>query len=138
MVALRFPVALRVALALGFCIDLVVGLISLFAPALLQPLFDIPVKDVMTIQLAGGEFIVAALVYAVALSDPVRFRPLLWLCALDQLFAAALAAVGIAHGALPSTWKVIAPIPISGLLALLFAYYAARPGRNRSATPFMQ
>jgi hypothetical protein len=128
----------RVALALGFLIDFVVGLIALFAPQLMQPLFDVPVSDALSAQIAGGEFIVAALVYAVTLSDPVRFRSLLWLCALDQAFAVVLPTVAVMHGALPATWKIVAPIPVSALLVLVFVVYAVRLGRNRSATPFMQ
>ncbi|MBV8751186.1 MAG: hypothetical protein JO103_15870 [Candidatus Eremiobacteraeota bacterium] len=132
-----FTIILRIALAIGVCIDGFVGLLSLFAPQLLEPLFDVPVKDVTAVQIAGGEFVVAALVYALAFADPRRFRALLWLCALDQLFAVVLPALALAHGAMPATWKTIAPIPFQALLALLFAY-AALPGRNRSATPFMQ
>ena len=131
-------VVLRIALALGFLIDFCVGVISLFAPELVQPLFDIPVKDATLAPIAGAEFIVAALVYALAFSDPRRFRPLLWLCALDQLFAVVLPTLAIAHGTFPATWKVIAPIPFQALLAVLFLAYAARPARKRSATPFMQ
>ena len=108
------------------------------APQLIQPLLDIPVKDPTLVQIAGGEYVVAALVYVLAFRDPVRFRPLLWLCALDQLFAVVLPALGVAHGVLPATWKVVAPIPFQALMGLLFVVYAARPGRNRSATPFMQ
>ena len=133
-----FTLVVRVGLAIGGAIDLFVGLLSLFAPQLLQPLFDIPVKDPTAVQIGGGEFVVAALVYALAFRDPVRFRPLLWLCALDQLFAVALPGLAVVHGAAPATWKIIAPIPFQALLAVLFAVYAARPGRKRSATPFMQ
>jgi hypothetical protein len=125
-------VVLRVALAIGFLIDAGVGLISLFAPHLLQSLFDIPVKDVMTIQIAGGEFVVAAVVYALAFRDPVRFRALLWICALDQLFAVVLPAIGVARGDLPGTWKVVAPIPFQALLAILFVLYAANRPRRRA------
>ncbi|MDQ6944297.1 MAG: hypothetical protein M3169_17505, partial [Candidatus Eremiobacteraeota bacterium] len=107
-------------------------------PQLIQPLLDIPVKDPTVVQIAGGEFVVAALVYALAFRDPARFRVLLWLCALDQLFAVVLPALGVAHGTLPATWKIVAPIPFQSVLAVLFVVYAARPGRNRSATPFMQ
>jgi hypothetical protein len=131
-------VALRIALAIGFLIDFSVGIVSLFAPGLIQPLFDIPVKDATLAPIAGGEFMVAALVYAVTFADPRRFRPLLWLCALDQLFAVVLPALAIAHHDFPATWKVVAPIPLSLLLVVLFVVYAARPGRKRSATPFMQ
>jgi hypothetical protein len=133
-----FTIVVRVGLAIGFCIDAFVGAISVFAPQLLRPLLDVPVTDLTTAQIGGGEFIVAALVYALAFADPRRFRVLLWLCALDQVFAVVLPALAVAHGAIPGTWKIVAPIPFQALLAVLFAVYAARPGRNRSATPFMQ
>jgi hypothetical protein len=131
-------VVLRVALAIGFLIDFGVAVISLFAPQLLQSLFDIPVKDVMTVQIAGGEFAVAAFVYALAFRDPVRFRALLWICALDQLFAVVLPALGVARGDIPGTWKVVAPIPFQALLAILFGVYALRPSRNRGAAPLAE
>ena len=96
----------------------------------MQPLFDVPITDVMTAQIAGGEFIIVALVYALAFRDPVRFRALLWLCALDQLFAVVLPALAVAHGAIPGTWKIVAPIPFSAALVLLFIVYALRPPRR--------
>ena len=117
---------LRIALAIGFLIDFGVGVIALFAPQLMQPLFDVPVKDLMSAQIAGGEFLVAALVYALALRDPLRFRALLWICALDQLFAVVLPSLGIARGDIPGTWKIVAPIPFQALLAILFVVYAVR------------
>ena len=117
---------LRVALAIAFLVDFGVGAVALFAPQLMQPLFDVPLKDLMTAQIAGGEFIVASLVYAFAFRDPVRFRALLWICALDQLFAVVLPALGIARGDIPGTWKVVAPIPFQALLAILFVVYAVR------------
>ncbi|MDB5071900.1 MAG: hypothetical protein JWM87_3011 [Candidatus Eremiobacteraeota bacterium] len=132
-----FSIVLRIGLAIGFCIDLYVGALSLFAPQLITPLLDIPMHDPVIVRIAGGEYVVAALVYALAFSDPRRFRALLWLCALDQLFGVVMPALAVAHGEIPSTWKIVAPIPFQALLALLFAY-AAWPGRNRSATPFMQ
>lgn len=133
-----FTLAVRIGLVIGGVIDAYVGLLSLFAPQLIQPLLDIPVKDPALMQFAGGEFVVAALVYALAFRDPVRLRPLLWVCALDQLFAVVLPALAVAHGVFPGTWKVVAPIPFQALLGVLFVAYALRPGRNRSATPFMQ
>jgi hypothetical protein len=133
-----FTIVVRVGLAIGGAIDLYVAVLSLFAPQLIQPLLDIPVKDPVLVQIAGGEYAVAALIYLLAFREPVRFRPLLWLCALDQLFAVVLPALAVAHGALPATWKIVAPIPFQALLFGLFVAYAARPGRNRSATPFMQ
>jgi len=133
-----FTIVVRVALAIGFCIDGFVGLLAIFAPSLMQSLLDVPIGDVTTAQIAGGEFIVAALVYALAFRDPRHFRALLWLCALDQLFAVVLPTLALLHGALPATWKIVAPIPFQALLAVVFVVYAALPGRNRSATPFMQ
>jgi hypothetical protein len=121
-----FTLALRAGLAIGFGIDLYVGVVSLFAPQLITPLFDIPMHDPVFAQLAGGEFVVAALVYALAFRDPRRFRVLLWLCALDQLFAVVMPAIAVAHGAIPSTWKTVGPIPLQAFLTLLFAFSAAR------------
>jgi len=128
----------RVVLAIGFAIDLYVGLLGLFAPELMTPLLDIPMRDPLIARFAGAEFVVVALVYAVAFRDPARFRVLLWLCALDQAFAVVMPSLAVAHGAVPASWKVIAPIPLQAVMAIVLIVYAARPGRNRSATPFMQ
>jgi hypothetical protein len=125
-----FTRVLRVGLAIGFIIDLYVGLLSLFAPQLLTPLLDIPMRDPVIVQFAGGEFVIAALVYAVAFRDPQRYRIVLWLCVLDQLFGVVMPALAVMHGAFPPTFKVIAPIPLQALLALLFAFAAARPDRS--------
>ncbi len=89
-------------------------------------------------QIAGGEFVVAAAVYALAFRDPVRFRALLWICALDQAFATALPALAVVHGQLPGSLKIVGPIPFSALVCVLFVVYALRPAAKRSATPFMQ
>jgi hypothetical protein len=124
---MTFTGLVRIGLGIGFLIDACVGVLSIFAPQLMQPLFDVPIHDAMTAQIAGGEFVVAALVYALAFREPQRFRVLLWLCALDQLFAVVLPAFGVAHGALPGTWKIIAPIPFQAGLALLFIGYALKP-----------
>lgn len=129
---------LRIALAIGCAIDCYVAALSLFAPQLIEPLLDIPVHDPTLAQIAGGEYVVAALCYALALRDPVRFRALLWVCALDQAFAVVLPALGVARGQLPASWKIIAPIPFDALLGAIYVRYAAGPGRKRSATPFMQ
>ncbi len=119
-------VAVRAALAIGFCIDVVIGAIAIAAPQLMRPLFDVPVSDVMTARIAGGEFIVAAVVYALAFSEPVRYRALLWACALDQLFAVVLPAAGVLNGVLPATWKIIAPIPFQAVLCIVFLLGAVR------------
>ena len=124
---------LRVALAIGFLIDAVIGMLAVFAPQLMQPLFDVPIHDALTAQIAGGEFVVVAFVYALAFRDPVRFRALLWLCALDQLFAVVLPALAVARGQLPGSWKIIAPIPFQAALALLFIANALRPPRRFGA-----
>lgn len=129
---------LRIALAIGCAIDLYVAALSLFAPQLIPPLLDIPVHDPTLAQVAGGEYAIAALCYALAFRDPVRYRALLWLCALDQAFAVVLPALAVARGQLPPTWKIIAPIPFDALLGAIYVAYASRPARKRSATPFMQ
>ncbi|HTJ27059.1 MAG TPA: hypothetical protein VMA36_12950 [Candidatus Limnocylindria bacterium] len=130
--------ALRVALAIGLAIDLYVAVLSLFAPQLIQPLLDIPVHDPTLAQVAGGEYVVAALCYALALRDPRRYPVLLWICALDQAFAVVLPALAVVRGQLPATWKILAPIPFQALLVLVLVAGAVRLGRKRRATPFMQ
>jgi len=119
-------VVVRIALAIGFCVDALVGVLSIVAPQLMGPLFDVPISDAMTAQIAGGEFIVVAIVYALAFAQPRRFRALVWICAVDQLFAVVLPTLGVARGALPATWKIVAPIPVSAILVVIFATYASR------------
>jgi hypothetical protein len=115
-----FALVLRIALVIGLCIDAGVGLLCLVAQPLLGPLLDIPVKDPAVTTIAGGELIVAAGIYAFVLSDPRRWQPLLWLCALDQLFGALLPAIEIAHGHAPATFKTLAPIPFQLLLVVIY------------------
>ena len=134
----RATLVLRIALAIGFCIDVYVAALSLFAPQLIPPLLDIPVKDPALVTIAGGEYAVVALVYLLAFRYPRRFRALLWLCALDQAFAVALPALAVAHGQLPASWKIVGPLPLSTLLAAIYVAGALRPGEKRSATPSMQ
>lgn len=134
----RFTLAVRVALAIGFCIDGFVGLLCLFAQPLIEPLLGLAVKDPAMTTIAGGELIVAAGVYALAFTDPARWRPLLWLCALDQTLGIVLPALEIARGSAPAVWKTLGPMPFQAVLVSLYVTYAARPGRKRSATPFMQ
>ena len=111
---------LRLALAIGFCIDAFVGVLCLFAQPLLEPMLDIPVKDPAVTTIAGGELVVAAGIYAFVFGDPNRFRPLLWLCALDQIFGALLPAIEIARGHAPATIKTLGPIPLQLMLAAIF------------------
>lgn len=117
---------LRVALAIGFAIDAFVALLALFARQLIEPLLDLPIKDTTLVTIAGGEFAVAAGVYALAFRDPERFRALLWLCALDQVFAVVLPGLAIAGGHIPATVKTVGPLPLQLLLAVIFVYGATR------------
>ena len=119
-------VLVRIALAIGFLIDASVGLVALFAPQEFQPLFDVPVHDTLVAGIAGGEFLVVAALYAVTAGNPRRYRALLWLLALDQLFAVVLPAMAIANGVLPPTFKIVAPIPVSALLVVIFVVGATR------------
>jgi hypothetical protein len=121
-----FTLVVKIALAIGFAIDVSVGLLGLFAPQLMLPLLDVPVGDPMLAHFAGGEFIVVALVYALAFRDLARFRVLLWICCADQLFGVIVPAYAVTSGAWPATFKTVAPIPFQALLAILFAGYALR------------
>ncbi len=133
-----FTIAVRAALAIGFCIDIYVAWLALFAPQLIEPLLDIPVHDPLLAQIAGGEYVVAAAVYALAFRNPGRLHALVWICALDQAFAVVLPALAVLHGQLPATLKTVAPIPFQALLCGVLVAYVLRPGAKRSATPFMQ
>ncbi len=119
----------RVALILGFAIDAFVAILALFFQNLLGPLLDVPTKDPALTTVAGGEFLVAAMVYLTALRFPTTARPLLWICALDQALAAVLPAIEIARGHVVATWKTIGPIPGNVLLAAIFVYGARRADR---------
>jgi len=122
----------RVAIGIGAVIDATVAILALFFQPLLGPLFDIPVKDPAITTIAGGEYVVVTLLYVALLRDLERFRGLLWLIALDQTFAAAIPAYTIARGQVVATWKTIGPIPVSVLLAIVYAVAAAR-GPDRAA-----
>jgi hypothetical protein len=116
---------LRVALAIGALVDGGIAVFTLFFQQLLGPLFDIPAKDPALTSLAGGEFLVVALVYLLILRDLERYRPLLWLVALDQVLAIVLPAEEIARGNMLGTWKTIAPFALNALLAATFVWGAA-------------
>ena len=128
MTARRFITVVRVALALGLLIDAGVGFIAVFAQPLIQPLFELPVKDPAMTSIAGGELIVAACIYALALRDPARNRPLLWLCALDQTIGVVIPAVEIARGHAPGTFKTLAPMPFQLALVAIYIVAARRRG----------
>jgi hypothetical protein len=123
-----FALVLRVALVIGFCIDFFVGLLCVVAQPLLQPLLDIPVKDPAVTTIAGGELIVASVIYALVLRDGRRWQPLLWLCALDQFFGVILPAIEIARGHAPATLKTLGPMPLQ---AILIGCYLAGARRGR-------
>lgn len=115
----------RIAVAIGFCVDCIVAILALFFQSLLGPLFDIPLKDPALTTIAGGEYVVVALVYVLVFREPERYRALLWLCALDQAFAALLPAVEIVRGNVVATYKTIGPIPFNALLAAVYVWGAA-------------
>jgi hypothetical protein len=121
-----FARVLRLALLCGLAIDAGVGLLALVAQPLMQPLLDIPVKDPAVTTILGGELLVVAGVYAIALRDPVRWRPLLWLCALDQSLGVLLPALEIARGHAPATFKTLAPMPFQLALVAIYIAGAAR------------
>jgi hypothetical protein len=127
-----FARVLRLALLCGFAIDAGVGLLALVAQPLMQPLLDLPVKDPALTTILGGELLVVAAVYAIVLRDPVRWRPLLWLCALDQFLGVLLPALEIARGHAPATIKTLAPMPFQlALVAIYIAGAASKQPSNR-------
>lgn len=122
----RLRAALRVALIVGLGVDVFVGLLALFAQQYIPPLLDVPVKDAALTRFFGGEILVAASVYALPLLDLRRFAPALWICALDQGFAALLPLLEVLRGGMPATWKTLGPIPVDAILCVLFAFGAIR------------
>jgi len=120
---------LRIALAIGALTDLFVAALMLFFQSLTGPLLDVPTRDPSIAAFVGCELVVVALVYLALLRDPVRFRPLLYIVALDQVFAAAWPAFEVWRGDIAGTWKTLGPIPFN--LALVTIYLiAARAGRS--------
>jgi len=120
-------IALRVALAIGALIDVGVAILCLFAQPLIEPLLDLPVKDPALTLIAGGEYLVVTFVYLLALRDPVRYRMLLWLCALDQAVAIALPLITMAHGQVPATWKTVGPMPFQAILVAIYLLGLRKP-----------
>jgi hypothetical protein len=127
----------RVIVALGFCIDAGVARLARVCQALLGPLFDLPLKDPALTTIAGGEYVVVALVYVLVFRDPHRYRTLLWLCTLDQLLAAVLPALEIARGNVVATYKTVGPIPLSVVLACAYAWCAIRFARLQADRPYL-
>jgi hypothetical protein len=123
---------LKIALAIGVAIDFGTALLCFFGQSLFQALLDVPLRDPAIATIAGGEYFVLAFVYLLALRDPVRFRPLLWLCALDQTFAIVLPLATIALGQVPATWKTLGPMPFQAILVVI---YLIGLRKTRPATP---
>jgi hypothetical protein len=127
-----FAPVLRFALLCGFAIDAGVGLLALFAQPLMQPLLDLPLKDPGVTTILGGELLVVACVYTIVLRDPVRWRPLLWLCAFDQFLGVLLPALEIARGGAPATIKTLGPMPFQLALVAVYIAGAVRGGAYTS------
>ena len=123
---MTFARVLRVALACGLGVDAFVAVLALFAQNLVEPLLDVPVKDPALTTIFGGELVVVVGLYALAFRDPTRWRPLLWLCALDQFFGVLLPLVEIAHGHVPGTFKTYGPMPFQLALVAVYVLGATR------------
>ena len=119
-----FDRIVTIALVIGLLIDAWVGILAIFFQPLLGPLLDVPVHDPAIAVIAGSETLVVAGVYALALREWRRFRPILWICCADQLFAAVVPAIEIARGQFAATIKTLGPIPLSLALAAIFAWGA--------------
>lgn len=129
---------LRVAVAIGFCIDAGVAVIALFFPQMLGPLLDIPARDPALATFAGGEFAIMTIVYALAFRDPRRFAVLFWIIAADQAAGAILPALEIARGHLAATIKTVGPIPAVAILAIVYAWGAVRLAKNETGNGVTQ
>lgn len=123
---------LRVALIAGFGIDAVVGALCIVGQPWIAPLLGIPVKDPAVTAFLGGELLVASVVYALAFADLARWRPLLWLCALDQTLGVAIPAVQIGLGNVPATLKTVGPMPLQAVLIALYVAGALADGREET------
>ncbi len=121
-----FELALKIALAMGFLIDAGVGVLCVVAQPLLGPLLGVPVKDPAITAFLGGELIVAGVIYALVFARPERWRPLLWLCALDQTLGVAIPAVQIALGNVPANLQTLGPMPLQLVLVGLYVAGARR------------
>lgn len=124
---------LRIATAIAGFVDLAVGVVSIFFQPLMGPLLDVPARDPAMTMLAGGELVVASLVYVALLRDPVRLRPLYWIAAADQVAAIALPLSAVLHGYIPATLKILGPMPLNALLVAIFVWGALRRPANRVA-----
>jgi hypothetical protein len=116
----RRSLAVRVALVAGFGIDFIVGVLCVVGQPLLAPLLGIPVKDPAITAFLGGELIVASAIYALAFRNLARWRPLLWLCALDQTLGVVIPAAEIAAGNAPATLQTLGPMPLQLVLVALY------------------
>ena len=124
-----FARIVRIALVIGGIVDFGVAILALFFQSLLGPLLDVPTKDPALTTIAGGEFLIVALIYALLLRDLDRFKPLLWLVFLDQFFAAVLVIYTISQHEVAGTWKTLGPIPLNLILAAIFAIAARAKSR---------
>jgi len=125
--------ALPIALVAGFLIDGIVGILCIVAQPLLGPLLGVPVRDPAITAFLGGELIVASIVYALAFSDVTRWRPLLWLCALDQTLGVLIPAIQIALGHVPATLQTLGPMPLQlGLVGIYVAGAFGNSGDQRA------
>lgn len=111
---------LRIALAIGALTDGFVAVLMLFFQSSAGAILDIPTKDSAITTFAGCELMLVVLVYVALLRDPVRFRPLLYIVALDQVVAAAWPAFEVWRGDVTATWKTLGPIPINLVLVAVF------------------
>ncbi len=120
---------LRIALAIGFCIDFFVGPLvrrraTAAAAAAGHPGQGPRGHDDRRRRTTGR-----AGIYAFVFRDADRWRPLLWLCALDQTLGVVLPAIEIARGHAPATLKTLGPMPLQLLLAGVYIAGARRVSR---------
>ncbi len=117
---------LRVALIVGAVGDIGIAIFCWFFQSLLGPVLDVPTKDPAHTTIAGGEYLIVGLLYVVAYRNLPRYRVLLWLFALDQLFAIVLPLLEMSRGNAIVSWKTLGPMPLNAILLGLFIFGARR------------
>jgi len=123
---------LRIALIVGAVGDIGIALFCWFFQSQLGPILDVPTKDPALTTIAGGEYLIVGLLYILAYRDLPKYRPLLWLFALDQLLAIALPLLEMSRGNAIVSWKTLGPMPLNAVLLTLYMW-GSRPPTKETA-----
>lgn len=113
---------LRIALIVGAVGDIGIAIFCWFFQALLGPVLDVPTKDPALTTIAGGEYLIVGILYILAYRNLKQYRPLLWLFAIDQLFAIVLPLLEMSRGNAIISWKTLGPMPLNAILLGIYVW----------------